>query len=77
MVVVDTIIYFILEIFTILLYMTKLGLFVTNSYSIKKHKNILLIQECKGPKFIGMAQNIQDLPFSENSVKKVSQRRVV
>ena len=59
--------------------MTKLGSFVPNRYSIKKkrHKHILWMQEYKGPKCIGMAQNIQDLLFSVKSVKKVLQTRVV
>ena len=35
------------------------------------------MQEYKGPKCIGMAQNIQDLPFSVKSVKKVLRTRVV
>ena len=35
------------------------------------------MQECKGPKCIGMTLNIQELHFSVNSAKTVLQRGVV
>ena len=66
-----------LEVCTIILYMTQLGSYVTNIYSSKKNIYILWIQECKGPKCIGMTLNIQELHFSVNSAKKVLQTRVV
>ena len=43
---------------------------MTNIYSSRKNQQNLWIQECKGPQFIGMALNIQELHFSVNSAKK-------
>ena len=81
LIVVDTfilIIYFI-ELCTIILYMTQLGSSVTYTCSSrnKRRRKILSMQECKGPKCIGMTLNIQELYFSVNSSKKVLQRGVV
>ena len=50
--------------------MTQLRSFVAN-IDFNKNKTY-----CKGPTFIGMPLNIQELLFSVNSAKKVLQRRV-